>query len=83
MKNTDEIIAEIPVAENPLSKQVKPNDVAILQLLADGNTTEEIGKKTYKSFRTIEGRIARLKDLLDCKTMAQLVAVALRNKIIE
>lgn len=58
-------------------------DVEILKCLAEGLNTKEIGPLLFRSPRTIESRIAALKELFNCSTRDHLVATALRKKIIE
>lgn len=57
-----------------LRKDLDDIDLAILQLLREGLQLRQIGHRVELSPRTIEHRIERLKDLVDAKTLHDLVA---------
>lgn len=57
-------------------------DLRIVQQLANGLRPKQIVAHVNRSYRTIEARIDVLKEMFDCVTTAQLVAVFLREKLI-
>lgn len=62
---------------------VTDKEVYIVQLLANGMRSREIGLKTGKSQRTIEATLDRLRLKTGCKSLPELVATFFRNKLIE
>jgi DNA-binding NarL/FixJ family response regulator len=54
----------------------------ILQLLAEGATTEEISESLRYSQRTIKGLVASIQSELQSSTRAQAVATAIRSELI-
>lgn len=58
-------------------------DVELVKRLADGNTIIEISKSSGINRRTLEKRIVVLRERCLCNTVAQLVAVYFRKKLIE
>lgn len=59
-------------------KQVK-----ILQMLADGNRPSEIAKEVFLSVKTVEAYIKIMRTSLMANSVTHLVAIALRDKIIQ
>lgn len=55
----------------------------ILELLSEGNKGEEIAKKLNLSRRTVEKYIEYLKQVHAARNSTHLVAIALRDKIIQ
>lgn len=49
----------------------------------DSYVFEDVAKETFKNKRTLETRIQAMKNKLDCQTLAQLVALFLRKKLIK
>lgn len=58
-------------------------DVVILEYLSRGLHVKEIATKMFYSVHTIDGRIVKMKETLDCISLCHLVAKAFRLKIIE
>ena len=54
----------------------------VLRLLADGLSTEEIGKKLFISAETVRTHVRKAMDKLDADTRTQAVARALRDHLI-
>lgn len=57
--------------------------VKILEHLADGLTSEQIGEKMYSSKRTIEGIKETLIRTFEAKNTVQLIAMCIRYGIIK
>jgi DNA-binding NarL/FixJ family response regulator len=55
-------------------KELDEIDKKILILLTEGKTAKQIGKAVFKSSRTVEGRLKRIRDAYDCKNTLQLIA---------
>lgn len=71
-------------------KQFYPNpvkfsdkEVAILKLIAEDKTTDEISKEIFLSPRTIETIRQNMKQKVGAKTIAGLVMYGMRNKLLE
>jgi DNA-binding NarL/FixJ family response regulator len=64
--------------ESGLSDQ----ELRVLQLVARGLTTGEIGEEMYWSTRTVKRKIAEIKDQLGARSRAQAVAEAIRRGLI-
>lgn len=58
-------------------------DRNLVKLLAEGKRNEEIGQILAISRRTIEGQLSNLKRKTEAKTLPELVAIFMRNKLIE
>lgn len=61
--------------------QLDKVDVAIIQLLIEGDTAKEMGIKLNANYRMIEYRIARLKTMLNARNTIQLVALLVGNQL--
>jgi DNA-binding NarL/FixJ family response regulator len=59
------------------------SDSDLIQFLADGYRIVEIAKQTNINKRTLESRLAIIKDRSLCKTYGQVIAVYLRKKLIK
>lgn len=55
---------------------VRDQDKELLELLAAGHTSFEIGQIMFLSERTIDGRVEKLKFELDAKSRANMVSIA-------
>ncbi len=64
---------------DPLS----PREREVLQLIAEGKTTKEIGAKLGVSFKTAETHRAHIMAKLDIHETASLVRYAIRNRLIQ
>lgn len=64
---------------NPLSKREK----AVMQLLAQGLTREEIALKQYISVNTVKAAIRSIYDKLNASNRAEAVSIAIARKYIE
>ncbi len=62
--------------------QFTDREIAILQLLADDKTTEEISKTVFLSVRSIETIRQNMKLKVDAKTIGGLIMYGVRNKLI-
>ena len=51
-------------------------------MIADGYTAKEISKKLWLCDRTIENRLLRLRERLNCKSITHLAITLLRQNII-
>jgi DNA-binding CsgD family transcriptional regulator len=57
-------------------------DIQIIQYLSEGLINKQIGNCLNLNTRTIEKRIALLKEKYECMTIAHLVAYSIKNDII-
>jgi len=55
-------------------KKLDEMDYKILELLFEGKTAVQIGKAIFKSSRTVEGRLRKVRDRFNCKNNVQLAA---------
>lgn len=55
----------------------------ILQLLSEGNTFAEVGKPMFLSAEGVKSALRPLRGLWNAKNVTHLVAIALRNDVIE
>jgi DNA-binding NarL/FixJ family response regulator len=55
----------------------------ILQMIAEGNTNKEIGKKLFISTKTVEAHRAHIMNKLDIHEVAKLVKFAIKNGLID
>lgn len=60
-----------------------PQQQRVLELAAQGLTNREVGERLFITESTVRFHIQRLKELLDAKTKAELVAKAMRSGMIE
>jgi DNA-binding NarL/FixJ family response regulator len=61
---------------------IEPRSVRVLELLAEGRSTREIADEMSYSERTIKKLIHELERLLDARSRAQAVALAIRHGLI-
>lgn len=64
-------------------KQLTTRELEILQLLAKGHTNKEISEKIYLSIKTVEAHRSKIYAKLGFKTRADLVAYAIRHKLLD
>jgi DNA-binding NarL/FixJ family response regulator len=69
-------------ASNAAPNGVEPRSVRVLELLAEGRNTREIADEMSYSERTIKKLIHELERLLDARSRAQAVALAIRHGLI-
>lgn len=62
--------------------QFTDREIAILQLLADDKTTEEISKTVFLSVRSIETIRQNMKIKVNAKTIGGLIMYGVRNKLV-
>ena len=66
-----------------LYQQLTSRELEILQLIAKGYTNKEISEMIFLSVKTIEAHRARIYQKLGLKTRANLVAYALKHKLLD
>lgn len=71
------------MAVHTIKVNVTERETQLVKLLADGNTLPEISKQTDTKLRTLEAKVSILKRKYQSQTLANLVAVFLRNKLID
>lgn len=54
----------------------------ILELIRQGKTSKEIGKELFMSPRTVEKRLAKMREQYDCKKTIQLLQFIKKVEII-
>ncbi|MDO4182996.1 MAG: response regulator transcription factor [Coriobacteriia bacterium] len=64
-------------------EKLSPRELEVLQLLARGFTNREIAEQAYLSVKTAEAHRAKIYSKLGFKTRADLVAFALRHKLLD
>ncbi len=57
---------------------LKPRDIQILKLVAQGNTNQEISEQIYISSRTVQGRLSKIFAILEVKTRTEAVSKAIQ-----
>jgi len=62
---------------------VEPDELSVVSLLSYGFTAKQVSEKMKIGVRTIEGKIAKLKRELNCKTVTQLCCFCIRYKLIK
>ena len=67
-----------PLAEIPLT----PRQREVIQLLAEGLTTKDIGRRLKRSPRTIDFHRRRIMQRLGLRTLADLTRYALRKRLV-
>lgn len=63
--------------------QLTPRESQVMELLAHGNSYRDIGSRLHLGERTIETYRRRIADKLGVRSRAELVAYALRHKLIQ
>lgn len=63
--------------------ELTKREVAILTMIADGITHQDIAEKLFISVRTVESHKSHIMQKLDLHTTAELVKFAIRQKLIE
>lgn len=61
---------------------LSPRLVAVLHLIADGRTTDEIARMLELSPHTVKNYVERILDRLNARDRVQAVAIALREGIL-
>ena len=67
----------------PAGDPLSPREREVLQLVAEGRTTKEIGATLHISFKTAESHRLRIMSKLDIHETASLVRYAIRHRLIE
>ena len=70
-------------ASQPFDGGLTPRQREIIQLLAEGRTTNEVATLLNIAIKTAETHRSNLMRRLNCHSVAELVRYALRNQIIE
>ena len=63
-------------------KKVEDYDKIVVALLAHGDTVGEISDKLKENKRTMEAKVSRIKKEYGCKTLPQLTALFIKNKVL-
>jgi DNA-binding CsgD family transcriptional regulator len=71
-----------PYAADAATDPIEPRSVRVLELLAEGRSTREIAGEMSYSERTIKKVIHEIEGLLDARSRAQAVALAIRGGLI-
>jgi len=66
------------ITQNELSNR----ELEVLKLICEGLTNSEIAKKLFLSARTVDNHRAHLLEKTNCKNTAQLVAFAVKHKLV-
>lgn len=80
---TRQIVSPDGEAEDASYKQLTTRELEILQLLAKGHTNKEISEMIYLSIKTVEAHRSKIYAKLGFKTRADLVAYAIRHKLLD
>ncbi|HMS24451.1 MAG TPA: response regulator transcription factor [Acidimicrobiia bacterium] len=71
---------ELPEAESGI---LTKRETEILQLIADGRSTNDVGNDLFISVKTVKNHLASIYDKLDARDRTQAVLLGLRTGIIE
>lgn len=80
---TRQLVSSGDGVEDTSYKQLTTRELEILQLLAKGHTNKEISEKIYLSIKTVEAHRSKIYAKLSFKTRADLVAYAIRHKLLD
>ncbi len=80
---TRQLFSSSGEGEDVSYKQLTTRELEILQLLAKGHTNKEISEKIYLSIKTVEAHRSKIYAKLGFKTRADLVAYAIRHKLLD
>lgn len=80
---TRQLFSSSGEGEDVSYKQLTTRELEILQLLARGHTNKEISEKIYLSIKTVEAHRSKIYAKLGFKTRADLVAYAIRHKLLD
>ncbi len=80
---TRQLVSSGDGVEDTSYKQLTTRELEILQLLAKGHTNKEISEKIYLSIKTVEAHRSKIYAKLGFKTRADLVAYAIRHKLLD
>lgn len=75
------LLAEDPEASVSRPK-VTPRELEVLELVAQGMSTSEIGRRLWVTEETVKTHVRRLHDRLGARTRAHAVAIAFRKGIL-
>jgi DNA-binding NarL/FixJ family response regulator len=65
-----------------LEQELTPREAEVLQLIADGLVTREIGKRLFLSEETVKSHVQHLLEKLQARSRAHAVAVGFRRGIL-
>jgi DNA-binding NarL/FixJ family response regulator len=74
---------DLRIAAPAAHRQLTPRESEVMELLAHGNSYRDIGSQLHLGERTIETYRRRIADKLGVRSRAELVAYALRHKLIQ
>ena len=74
--------AKFPIPEKPGEQIISKREEEVLQLIADGFSTVEVGAKLYISVKTVKNHLASIYQKLDTADRTQAVVRAVRMGII-
>jgi DNA-binding NarL/FixJ family response regulator len=77
----EDYVRKLSNDESVDSDNLTSREREVLQLIAEGNSTKEIADMLYLSRKTIETYRSRLKDKLNCNSVAELTKYAIREGI--
>ncbi len=80
---TRQLFSSSGEGEDVSYKQLTTRELEILQLLAKGHTNKEVSEKIYLSIKTVEAHRSKIYAKLGFKTRADLVAYAIRHKLLD
>jgi DNA-binding NarL/FixJ family response regulator len=82
---TQAFIEEVQLVDRPSSPEapLSPREVEILQKIAYGATTKEVGDQLGISFHTVKTHLERIFEKLGANDRAQAVAIAIRQGLVE
>lgn len=66
-----------------LRASIKSADLQLVKGVSEGKTLTEIAKDMNRGRRTLEARLLRLRKQLECRNTVQLVALFVRNNLID
>jgi DNA-binding NarL/FixJ family response regulator len=75
----DNYVRTSPDSESSAFSVLTPREREVLQLLAEGNSTKQIGRRLFISPKTVESHRLRIMDKLDFDNVAQLTKYAIQE----
>jgi DNA-binding NarL/FixJ family response regulator len=79
----DDLVHWRPVVEHrQISAQLSPREIEVLRLLAEGNSSREIGKQLVLTVRTVERHISNIYRKIDAHNRAQATSYAMEHGLL-
>ena len=77
------LAAPPPKGWDDLPGFMRRSNIEILNHVSNGKKVKEIAPLVFLGERTVDGRIYRMQKIFNCRSLAHLIAIAFRLKLIE